>query len=55
MNTNYETPELREFGKFQELTQITFDGQYNDSPTALNGVNSPQATWTSVTPQVVEK
>lgn len=55
MSTKYEAPELKEFGGFQELTQITLDGPNSDSPVALNGINSPQGNFTTIVPGRVEK
>jgi hypothetical protein len=55
MSTKYEAPELKEFGGFQELTQITLVEGPSDSPNVINSINSPQGNFTTIVTGRVEK
>lgn len=51
---NYETPELKEFGGFQELT-LTAGTAGSDALATINSVNTPNNLGTSVPASVLEK
>lgn len=51
---NYETPELKEFGSFQDLT-LTAGGGASDALATANSVNSPSNLGTAPNAGVLEK